>query len=61
MKPIQEIIQGAENTLFDRVSMFLQSQGLSKRFLDGWESHRQDNLDDLLDASYNYLEAVGCY
>ncbi len=61
MKPTIEIIQGNENTLFDRVSIYLQSQNCSKRFLDNWDTHRNDNIDQLIDASYRALEAVGCY
>ena len=61
MKSISEVIQGSEDTLFNRVLFELQLSGCSKRVLQNFEQHQGEDTDTLIDVAYTYLGAVGYY
>lgn len=61
MKPISEIIQGNEDTLFDRVLYHLRVAEISRRKIAEFEAHKNDSLEKLLDISYRFLLDAGYY
>jgi uncharacterized protein YukJ len=61
MKQICTIIQGPESTLFNRVLLYLQRAGVSRRYLQEYEKAEGKPLEELLDISYKFLTESGYY
>ena len=61
MKQICEIIQGNEDTLFNRVSEHLRIAEVSRRKIAEFEIHKNDPIDKLIEVSYRFLLDAGYY
>lgn len=59
MTSTANVIQGDEKTLFIRVHKELCKCGCPPRELRMFEAHRNDDLDDLIDVSQEFLSAFG--
>jgi hypothetical protein len=61
MKSIPDIIQGDEETLFNRVYSSLEHLGCSRKGLKEFEGHRNDDVEEMIDVSCDFLSACGCW
>jgi len=59
MKAISDVIQGGEQTLFNRVLLHIQQEGCSRRYIQEFEKYETAPFDEILEVSYRYLTALG--